>query len=90
MAGLVRKRKVFSSVLIFSKKKNQHRTFHLDPQRACFMVNPNRINVMFVRNCMNIPKYTLIGYISLSNGGWIKIKIIDLRCYKPKSNNFKL
>ena len=24
---------------------------------------------MAVRNCLNIPKYTLIGYISLSKGG---------------------
>ena len=28
----------------------------------------NRISGMFVPNCMNIPKYTLTGYISLSNG----------------------
>ena len=33
----------------------------------------DRMNIMVGRNCMNIPKCTLIGYISLSNGGWRKI-----------------
>ena len=60
---------IFLSVYPFEEKINQHRTLHLDPQRADFMVNPNCINVMVVRNCIDIPKYTLIGYISLSNGG---------------------
>ena len=75
VAGVVRKRKGLSSVLTLAKKKtNQHRPLHLDPQRAGFMVNLNGIIVMVVRNCMNIPKYTLIGYmLSLSNGGWGKI-----------------
>ena len=41
------------------------------------MDNPNRINVMVVRNCMNMPKYTLIGYIYLSNGEWRKIVWIN-------------
>ena len=31
----------------------------------------DRMNIMVVRNCMDIPKCTLIG--SLSNGGWRKI-----------------
>ena len=35
--------------------------------------NNNYNKGMIVINCMNIPKYTLIGYISLSNGGWRKI-----------------
>ena len=71
MAGVVTKRKGFFSVLILSKKKtNQHRTLHLDPQQlGQSHYNKN----MVVINCMNIPKYTIIGYISLSNGGWRKI-----------------
>ena len=43
VAGVVSKRKGFSSVLILSKKKNHHRTLHLDPQTAGFMVKPNII-----------------------------------------------
>ena len=71
VAGVVRKRKGFFSMLTLSKKKtNQHRTLHLAPQRSGFMVDPNGICVMVVRYCMNIPKYTLIGYIFLSNRGW--------------------
>ena len=63
MAGVVTKKKRFSSVLTLSKKKtNQHQIFHLDPQRAGFMVNPNGIIVMVVRKCMNLTKYTLIRY----------------------------
>ena len=57
----------------FLKTKNQHRTLHLDPQQTSLMVNRNRISGIVVPNCMNIPKYTLIGYISLSNGGWSMI-----------------
>ena len=64
---------IFLSVDPLKEKTNQHQTLRLDPQRAGFIVNPNRICVMVVRNCMNIPKYTLIGWISLSNGGWRKI-----------------
>ena len=42
VAGAMTKRKGFSSVLILSKKNtNQHRTLHLNPQRAGFMVKPN-------------------------------------------------
>ena len=74
MAVRVTERKGFSSVWNISKKKtNQHWTLNLDPQQVGFIVNINRISVMAVTNCMNIPKYTLIGYISLSNGEWRKI-----------------
>ena len=74
MAGLVTKKKGFSSVLILSKKKtNQHRTLHLDPQRLGQSHYNKEMVVINSVNCMNIPKYTLIGYISLSNGGWRKI-----------------
>ena len=71
VAGAVTKRNGFSTVLILSKKKtDQHWTLHLDPQR----LGQNYYNKdMVVINCMNIPKYTLIGYISLSNGGWRKM-----------------
>ena len=52
-AGVVTKKKGFSSVLTLSKKKtNQHQTLHLDPQRAGFMINPNGITVMVARNCL--------------------------------------
>ena len=64
---------ILLSVDFFKEKTNQHRTLHLDPQQAGFMVNRNQISVMVVPNCMNILKYTLIGYISLSNGEWRKI-----------------
>ena len=58
------KRKGFSSVK--EKNTNQHRSLHLDPQR----LGQSHFNKeMVVINCMNISKYTLIGYISLSNGG---------------------
>ena len=70
MAGVVTKRKGFSSVLILSKKKNQHRTVHLHPQR---LGQSHYSKEMVVISCMKIPKYTLLGYISLSNGGWGKI-----------------
>ena len=41
VAGVVTKRKGFSSVLTLSKKKtNQHRTLHIYPQRAGFMTKP--------------------------------------------------
>ena len=33
VAGVVKKRKGFSSMLILSKKKNQHWTLYLDPRR---------------------------------------------------------
>ena len=68
-----KKKGIFLSVDLFKEKTNQHRTLHLAPQQAGFIVNRNRISVMVVLNCMNIPKYTLIGYIYLSNGGWGKI-----------------
>ena len=55
MTGVVTERQGFSSLLALSKKKNKS-TFG-------FMVNPNGIVVMVVQNCMNIPKYTLFGYI---------------------------
>ena len=44
-------------------------------QLTCFK-SLRSISVMVVRKCMNIPKYTLIGYISLSNGFTM--------IYKPK------
>ena len=65
-----KKEGIFRSVDPFKEKTNQHRTRHLDPPRAGLMFKPNIINVMVVRNCMNISKYTLIGYKSLLNGGW--------------------
>ena len=81
VAGVVTKRKGFSP--------NQHRTLHLDPQRGqlvLWSIPIAWINFMAVRNCVNVLKYTLIGYrpcIYLSNGGWRKT-IIDLRWCKPK------
>ena len=52
------------------RKTNQHRTLHLDPQR----LGQSHYNKdMVVINCMTIPNYTLIGYISFSNGGWGEI-----------------
>ena len=80
MAGVVTKRKGFSSVLIFLKKTNQHRTRHLDAQP----LGQSHYNKdVVVINCMNIPKYTLIGYIYLSNGGWRQIIYIygDISLY---------
>ena len=72
VAGVVTQQEgIFLSVDPF-KEKNEHQTPLLNPQRASFMVKPNLINVMVVRNCMNISKYTLTGYISLLNGGWWK------------------
>ena len=68
-----KKEGIFPSVDLFKEKTNQHRTLHLDPQQAGFIVNRNRICVMVVPNFMNIPKYTLIGYTYLSNGGWRNI-----------------
>ena len=69
------KKEGFSSVLTLSKKKNHLRTVQLDPQRAGFMAKPNIIKDMVVRKkyCMYIPKHTLTGCISLSNGGWREI-----------------
>ena len=52
MAVVVTKRKGFSSVLTFSKN-NQHRTLHLDPQQAGFIVNRNRISVIVVGTFRN-------------------------------------
>ena len=66
VAGVVTKKKAFSSVLILSKKKNQHQTLHLDPQRLGQSHNNKE---MVVINCRNIPKYTRIGYISLQMEG---------------------
>ena len=63
VAGVVTKRKGFSSVSILSKKKTkQHWTLHLDLQR---LGQSQSNKEMVVINCMNIPKYTLIGYIYL-------------------------
>ena len=59
------RKKLSDSIDPFKEKTNPDRTLLLDPQRAGFMVNPNGIFVMVVRNCMNIPKYTLIVYTSL-------------------------
>ena len=87
MAGVVTKKKGFSSVLILSKEKktNQHWTLHLDPQR---FGQSHYNKEMVVINCMNIPKYTLIGYISHSNGGWRKILSIydDISLYNTILN----
>ena len=48
---------IFLSVYLFTEKQtNQHQTLHLDPQQAGFMVHRNRISVMVVPNCVNIPK----------------------------------
>ena len=76
VAGVVTKRKGFSSVLIdpFKEKTNLHRTLNLDPQR---LGQSHYNKEMVVINCMNIQKYTLIGYIYLSNGGWRKISSIS-------------
>ena len=41
VAGVVTKRKGFSSVLTLSKKKQININIHLDPQRAGLMVNPS-------------------------------------------------
>ena len=49
-------------MVILSKKKNIG-PLHLDPQRLG-QIHYNKD--MVVINCLNIPKYTLIGYISLS------------------------
>ena len=66
VAGVVIKRKEFFSVLTLSERKK----IHLHPELAGFMVNPNGICVMVVRNCMNIPKYTLTGtYLFQMEGG---------------------
>ena len=75
MAVVVTKRKRFSSVLTFSKKKtNRHRTLYLDPQRTVLW----SISVMVARNSMNIPKYTLASkYLFQMEGG-------DDILYKPK------
>ena len=65
-----KKEGILLSVDPFKEKTNQHRTLYLDPQR----LRQNHYNKeMVVINCINIPKYTLIGYISLLNGGWRKI-----------------
>ena len=61
VAVVVTKRKGFSSVLTFSKNKNQINIPHLAHQRAGFMVNPNGISIMVVPNCMNIRKTHLSG-----------------------------
>ena len=71
VAVVVTKTKPFSRVLTFLKTKTTQ--LHVDHQQAGFMVNRNRISVMVDPNCINIPKYILIGYISLSNRGWRKI-----------------
>ena len=65
-----KKEGIFRSVDPFIEKNKSTLNPYLDPQQAGFMVNPNGINVMAVRNYMSILKYTLIGYISHSNGGW--------------------
>ena len=59
------KKVLFLSVDPFKEKTNQHQTLHLDPQR---LGKSHYSKEMDVRptNCMNMPKYTLIGYISLS------------------------
>ena len=36
-----KKKGIYHSVDPFEEKKNQHRTLHLDPQHAGFMVKPN-------------------------------------------------
>ena len=80
VAGVVTKRKGFSSVLILSMKKQTNRTLHRDPPCSQRLGQSHYNKEMVVINCMNFPKYTLfIGYISLSSGGWRKIIIIDLR-----------
>ena len=62
---------IFLSVDPFKEKTNQHRTLHLDPQRLGQSQYNEEMVVMI--NCINISKYILIGYISLSNGEWRKI-----------------
>ena len=64
VAGVVTKRRGFSSVLILSKKKTgQHRTLYQDPQR----LGQSHYNEdMVVINYMDIPKYTLIKF----GGSW--------------------
>ena len=61
MAGVVTKKKGFSSVLILSKKKttNQHRSLHLDPHVQRLGQSHYNKEIVVI-NCMNIPKYTLI------------------------------
>ena len=46
---------IFVSVDPF-KERNNATSIPPDPQPAGFMVKPNRICVMIVRSCMNIPK----------------------------------
>ena len=41
---------IFLSVDTLKEKTNPYWTLHLDPQRASFIVNPNWVNVMVVRN----------------------------------------
>ena len=63
---------ILLSVDASKKKPNQHRTLHQDPQQLGQSHYNKQIVVI---NCMTIPKYTLIGYISFSNGGWRKIDL---------------
>ena len=71
MAGVLTKTKGFFSVLILSKKNST-----ADPSSRPQQPGQSHYNKeMVVINCMDIPKHTLIGYISLSNGGWRKENI---------------
>ena len=87
MAGVVTKRKGFSSVLILLRKKtNQHRTLHLDPQLAGFMVKPNIINAM--HGCQKLYEHSELGlqnyWVHISFKWRVEKDNIDLRCYKPR------
>ena len=65
---------IFLSVDPIKEKTNQHRTLHLDPQRADF----GQSQWIFCHGCLKLYEHTLIGYIALSNGGWReKICIYD-------------
>ena len=50
-------------LMLSEKKTNQYRTLHLDRQR---LGQSHYNKEMVVINCMTIPKYILIGYISFS------------------------
>ena len=71
VTGVVTKRKGFTSVLMLSKKKNKSTSD--PPFRPQRLGQSHNNKEMVVIKCMTIPKYTRIGYISLSKAGWRKI-----------------
>ena len=51
----------------FEEKNKSTSPLHIDPQR---LGRAQYKEGMVVRNCMDIPRYTLTWYISLPNRGW--------------------